>query len=226
MATQVYKNLSKIFGIILALIGIGALIGGMLANSFIKSQFEQQNIVFPSAEAIDAQVEQGRISETDGEAMRQYAGQPLLTGDQAKVFADNFIAQHMLASAKQAGIPDEQASYDGVGDPAKKAKAELTDRIKADNPNDDKDTINAKVAMEMANPMSTYPEAVRAAELDNLRNDIFFTGNAIRGMLLNAYGWGLIGKIANIAGIGLIIVGLVLAIWGFIPAKKKNSANA
>ncbi|WP_336248741.1 hypothetical protein [Stomatohabitans albus] len=226
MAIQVYKTLSKIVGIILALVGVGALYGAMFANSFITAQFEDQNIHFPSEEAINAQVEQGRITEEDAQVIRPYADQILLNGDQAKAFADHYIFAHMRNSAKKAGLEGEEATYEGAGDPAREAKTALTDRIKADNPSDDEATIAAKTTIEMANPLSTYPEAKRAAELDSLRNEVLFRGNAIRGMLLNAYGWGLLGKIANVAGIALIIIGIALAGWGFIPSKKNTEAAA
>lgn len=45
MATQVYKTLSKIFGIILLVVGIAALSGGLYADSFIKAQLEEQDVV-------------------------------------------------------------------------------------------------------------------------------------------------------------------------------------
>ncbi|MDP9800957.1 preprotein translocase subunit Sss1 [Arcanobacterium wilhelmae] len=223
MATQVYKTLSKIVGIVLLLVGIGALIGGMFANSFIKSQLEDQHIMFPPAEAINAQVEKGAISKEDGEAMMQYAGETLVTGDQAKVWADNFVGAHMRGAAKRAGLEGDKANYSAIGQAADKAKEELTAAIKAANPNDDEKVLAAKTKAEMMNPLSKYPEAQKASQLQSLRIDTFLNGNTIRGMLLNAYGWGLVGKIANIAGIGLIIVGILLAAWGFVPSKKKNA---
>ncbi|MFC5281677.1 hypothetical protein ACFPGO_07320 [Arcanobacterium canis] len=223
MATQVYKTLSKVVGIILVLVGIGALIGGMFANSFIKQQLSDQHIMFPPTEAIKAQVEAGRLTQADADAVSQYAGQRLENGDQAKVWSDNFVLAHMRGAAKAAGVPEDQATYAGIGDLVTAAQKELTAKVKADNPTADEKTVKALVGKEMANPQSKYPEAVKAGQLQKLRIDTFLNGNTIRGMLLNAYGWGLVGKIANIAGIGLIVVGILLAAWGFVPSKKKNA---
>ncbi|MGV9181935.1 hypothetical protein [Arcanobacterium canis] len=223
MATQVYKTLSKIVGIILVLVGIGALIGGMFANSFIKQQLSDQHIMFPPAEAIKAQVEAGKLTQADGDAVSQYAGQILENGDQAKVWSDNFVLAHMVSAAKAAGIPEDKANYAAVGDLATAAQKDLTAKVKADNPTADEKTLKVLVGKEMANPQSKYPEAAKVAQLQKLRTETFLNGNTIRGMLLNAYGWGLVGKIANIAGIGLIVVGILLAAWGFVPSKKKNA---
>jgi hypothetical protein len=39
-----------------------------------------------------------------------------------------------------------------------------------------------------------------------------FTGETLRGLLLNAWGWATIGAIATLAGLVLIIVGAILAL--------------
>jgi hypothetical protein len=68
---------------------------GFWAHSFthdqVSSQLTGQQIVFPPANspAIKA------LPASDAAAMRQYAGQTMTTGDQAKVWANNFIAVHL-----------------------------------------------------------------------------------------------------------------------------------
>ncbi|MDO5048491.1 MAG: hypothetical protein Q4D87_01240 [Actinomycetaceae bacterium] len=222
--TKVYKTFAKIFGIILVLIGVGALVGAMFASSFISSQMEEQAIIFPEEEAIQSQVEIGRITEEDAAALRPYAGQQLADGAGAQVYADNYIHSHMAFAARQAGVEGE--TYATLGGLVGQETAALTEKLTADNPGESEETIAKMVAAEIANPLTEYPEAARAKELQDLRTDIMLTGNTLRGMLLNVYGWGLIGQIAFFAGIGAVIVGLALTIWGFLPAKKKNPVNA
>ena len=63
------------------------------------------------------------------------------------------------------------------------------------------------------------------AELAALRGqrDTVFKGETLRAILLNAYGWWMVGQITFFAGIGMVIAGLALAILaalGFRHARK------
>lgn len=72
---------------------------------------------------------------------------------------------------------------------------------------------------EIANPASDSPLAKEIKSLQDLRSSTFLDGNALRGMLLNAYGWWLLGTIALVAGWTLVVVGvglLVLVVLGFV----------
>ena len=68
---------------------------GFWAHNFthdqVSSQLSEQQIVFPAANspAIKA------LPAADAAAMNQYAGQTMTTGDQAHVWANNFIAVHL-----------------------------------------------------------------------------------------------------------------------------------
>lgn len=221
MATRVYKTFAKIFGIILVLVGIGALVGASFANNFIASQMEEQQIVFPDEEGIQGQLELGRITEEDAEALRPYAGQQLKDGAGTQVYANNFIRSHMAYEAKARGAEGE--TYATLGGLVAQETQALTEKLQADNPDADEETIKKMVAAEIADPLTEYPEAERAKTLQDLRTNFMLDGNTLRGMLLNVYGWGLIGQIAFYVGIGALIVGILLAIWGFIPAKNKAS---
>ena len=76
---------------------------------------------------------------------------------------------------------------------------------------------------------SMDPEEFAASEemqqLGQLRQSLFM-GDTLRGMLLNAYGWWLLGTIAIYVGIGVIVVGAVLAVVGFGPLRSKKTAGA
>ncbi|SDB89822.1 hypothetical protein GA0111570_10728 [Raineyella antarctica] len=64
------------------------------------------------------------------------------------------------------------------------------------------------------------PAAVK--KLGDLRQTLFM-GDTLRGLLLSAYGWGLIGTIALYGGVALVIIGVILAALGFGPLRSKKT---
>jgi hypothetical protein len=82
-------------GLIVAAVLLAASAVLFYAHGFVHKQVHDQlaaeKIMFPSAgsEGITA------LPAADATKVNQYAGQQLLTGAQAKVFADNFIAVHL-----------------------------------------------------------------------------------------------------------------------------------
>ncbi|GAA2020054.1 hypothetical protein GCM10009740_05420 [Terrabacter terrae] len=92
------KTLDKLIswtGLLLAVVLLVA--GGLLtyAHSFVANQVEQQlsqqDITMPGAAALETQDQK--------DALLQYAGQKMTTGDQAKAFADHYILVHMNAAS-------------------------------------------------------------------------------------------------------------------------------
>jgi hypothetical protein len=53
-----------------------------------------------------------------------------------------------------------------------------------------------------------------------------FMGETLRGLLLNAWGWGTIGTIATIAGIALILIGIVLLAIPLLAGRAARRAAA
>jgi len=80
----------------LVLVPVLAVAGGLLTwaqryiTSEVRDQLEAQKIYFPASDSPE-------LSAPEFEAVRQYADQPLTTGDQAKVYADHYIANHLKA---------------------------------------------------------------------------------------------------------------------------------
>jgi hypothetical protein len=71
-------------------------------------------------------------------------------------------------------------------------------------------------------------EAAKMAELDG-KVQTLFRGETLRAILLNAYGWWTVGQITFFAGIGMVIVGFVLALLvalGFRHARKAAASTA
>jgi hypothetical protein len=134
-------------------LGVVALVGGNYTNQVVHDQLAPQKIFFPKA---------GDPALLPG--VKQYAGQQLLTGDQAKAYANNFIGEHVKKIA--GGQTYAQVSAKSQAAPK---NAELTGQ---------------KTAL--------------------------FQGETLRGLLLGAWGWSVVGMVATIAGFVLILIGAVL----------------
>jgi uncharacterized membrane protein len=136
-------------------VGILAVVGGSYDKQVVHDQLVPQKIVFPAAN-----------SPALLPGVKQYAGQKLTTGSQAKAYANNFINVHLSKIA--AGETYAQVSTAALAEPK-----------------------NAKLAEEKAT---------------------LFQGETLRGLLLNAWGWSLVGTIITLAGFILIALGVVLLV--------------
>jgi hypothetical protein len=135
------------------LVGIIAVVGGSYDKKVVHDQLVPQKIFFPAS---------GSPELLPG--VKQYAGQQLTTGSQAKAYANNFINVHLSKIA--GGQTYAQVSTAALAAPT-----------------------NAKLAEEKAT---------------------LFQGETLRGLLLNAWGWSLVGTIATLAGWILIALGAIL----------------
>lgn len=141
----------------------------------VHDQLAAQKIYFPEADS-------PAVAGDEYAPMRQFGGQQMTTGEQAEVYANVYIANHLAAS------------NDG------KTYAELSSEARA-NPDD--------------------PEL--AAAVDNA-----FRGETLRGLLLNAYAFGTMGKIAGLAAIGAYVgsaLMVLLSILGFRNARRVEQAR-
>jgi hypothetical protein len=114
MQRKVFDRLAS--GVGAALVVILLIAGGLLvwghsfASSNVHNQLAQQQIYFPKQSEINAVKTQyakgGQKAVTDPEfpnaalmipALEPYAGQQVLTGKEAEVYANDFIGQHLYA---------------------------------------------------------------------------------------------------------------------------------
>ena len=174
MRRKTFDALLTSFG--LALAAVLLVSGGLLtwASSFVgdqvNTQLSQQQIFFPPKGPATASPEIGPF-------LNQYAGQQLLTGQQAEAYADHFIAVHL----KEAG---GGLTY-----------AQLSTKAQA-APDDTK----------LAGQVATM-----------------FKGETLRGLLLNAYAFGTMGRIAGIAAISAFVgaaIMLLLSLLGFAHLRQ------
>ena len=134
-------------------VGIIAVVGGNYAKNVVHDQLVPQKITFPAAN-----------SPALLPGVKQYAGQQLVNGSQAKAYANDFINVHLSKIA--GGQTYAQVSAAAIAAPT-----------------------NAKLAEEKAT---------------------LFQGETLRSILLNAWGWSLVGTIASLAGFIMIALGAIL----------------
>lgn len=123
----------RIFVLQIGLIGILAFVSGFafwassFATSTVHDQLAAQQIYFPAAGSTAL----ASLPKADDVAMTQYAGQQLLTGQQAQVYANNFIAVHLGEIGK--GQTYSQVSALAQADPTNTAlAAEVNTLFKGD----------------------------------------------------------------------------------------------
>ncbi len=81
--------------VVLLVAGVLGLWGYNFANSNVHSQLAQQQITFPPAAAFAHAKVGTEITPSMIGTVSKYAGQPLVTGQQAEVYANDFIAVHL-----------------------------------------------------------------------------------------------------------------------------------
>jgi hypothetical protein len=163
------SHLTAIAGFVLAAILLAA--GGMLlwgsayVHNTVQGQLSAQQIFFPPKAAFAHPKAGTEITPSMIPSVSQYAGQQLVTGQQAESYADNFIAVHITNMT------------------GGKTYAQLS-------------------AASLAQPNNTK----LAGQVGTV-----FKGEALRSMLLNAFGWWKVSQITYIASlIAFALGGLTL----------------
>ncbi len=99
MSRKVFDRLTSAAGVVAVVVLLAA--GGLLmwgysfANSNVHDQLAMQQIYFPPQAAFAHPKAGTEITPSMIPSVSQYAGQQLLTGPQAKTYANNFIAVHL-----------------------------------------------------------------------------------------------------------------------------------
>jgi hypothetical protein len=86
-------------GIVLLAVGGLLLWGSAYVHNTVQSQLAEQQITFPPASAFAHPKAGTEITPSMVPSVSQYAGQQLLTGQQAEAYADHFIAVHITDMA-------------------------------------------------------------------------------------------------------------------------------
>ncbi|MGH3197806.1 MAG: hypothetical protein ACRDNT_18230 [Streptosporangiaceae bacterium] len=160
------------FALTAILLAVGGLLlwGSTYVHNTVQGQLSAQQIYFPPKAAFAHPKAGAEITPSMIPSVSQYAGQQLLTGQQAEAYADHFITVHI---ADMAGGK----------------------------------TYSQLSAASLAQPNNSQ----LAATVNTV-----FKGEALRSMLLNAYGWWKVSQIAYIAAIvSFALGGLTLIGTGF-----------
>ncbi len=135
----------------LIVLGIVSIVGGSYDHEVVRDQLGPQKIYFPEP--------------AEWPALRSEAGKQVLTGSQAKAYANDQLGPDLNKVA--GGKTYSEVSEEWIAGGMKSAK--------------------------LAEERTTL-----------------FTGETLKGLLLNAWGWAQIGSIAILAGILLIVFGAIL----------------
>jgi len=155
-----------------------ALAMGSFTTGQIHDELTAQGIYFPTSDQIKAG---GALDPKEfPQEIRDQAGNQVADGNQARIYANDFLAIHLKGVA--GGL-----TYATIGPKLTAANAALAAASK-DDPN---------YATLQAN----------AAALTAQRATLF-QGETLRSMLLNAYGWWTVGVYTTYAGFALVIVAL------------------
>jgi hypothetical protein len=190
-------SLQSAMVIVLAAAAGFALYEGSFVTGYVKDQLVAQQIYFPAADQIKAG---GALDPKEfPQEIRDQAGNQVTNGDQARIYANDFLGKHLQGVAGG-------STYASIGTKISAANAALAAASKTD-PN--YATLQANV--------TTL----------NGQKTTLFTGEMLRATLLNSWGWWTLGVYATYAGIGLLIAALgvfgALVFELFVAARKTET---
>jgi len=125
MQRKVFDVLASSAGILMVVVlliaGVLLMWGYSFANSNVHNQLAEQQITFPAQSAFAHPVAGSEITPSMVGTVSQYAGQQLVTAQQAEVYANDFIAVHLKEigggltyaqlSAKAQALPKGSPAY-------------------------------------------------------------------------------------------------------------------
>lgn len=187
-------SLQAVMVIVLAGAAAFAFVEGNFVTGMVKDELTAQQIYFPPASTVTAG---GALDPAEFPAeIRDQAGNQVTTGDQAKIYANDFIGKHLEGVA--GGKTYSQVSTAGQALSAQIANTPKTDPSYA--------TLTAQLAT------------------INGQKSTLFQGETLRSMLLNSWGWWTLGVYTTYAGVGLLIASLgvlgALVFELFVAARK------
>ena len=157
-----------------------ALYEGHFVTNMITEQLTAQKIYFPPS----SQIKPGGAldpAEFPPEIQAQ-AGKQVTTGDQARIYADDFIGKHLQSIANG-------QTYAQVSTAALALQAQIAQTPKSD---------------------PSYAAMQTQLATLNAQKAALFQGEMLRSTLLNSYGWWTLGVYATYAGIGLAVAAVVV----------------
>jgi len=196
------RTLDIIFGIggvilamLLLVLGLVLRSNGVFAKDYVHDQLSAQKITFTPADKLSAEEQQSA-------GLIKYAGQPLVSGPQAQVYANDYIALHL--SEINGGKTYSETSGD-----ARALRAQATAAKES----------GAANATELDQQATVLEGKVQT----------LFRGETLRGLLLTSYGFSIFGDKAMMASWVCFIAALVLFLAsaaGFAHAFRTSKSEA
>jgi hypothetical protein len=170
---------------------------GSFVTGMVKDELTAQQVFFPTADQIKTG---GALDPAEfSQEIRDQAGNQVTDGNQARIYANDFLAKHLQAVAGG-------STYASIGTKITAATTALAAASKTD-PN--YATLQAQVATL------------------NGEKTTLFTGEMLRATLLNSWGWWTLGVYTTYAGIGLLIAALgvlgAVAFELFVAVRKPET---
>lgn len=157
-----------------------AIYEGRFVSNMVTDQLTAQKIYFPPPTEVKPG---GALDPAEfPPEIQAEAGKQVTTGEQARIYADDFIAKHLEGVA--GGRTYSQVSSDAIA-------------------------LQTKIASTPKSDPSYAAMQTQLATLNTQRTTLF-QGEMLRSSLLNSYGWWTIGQYAIYAGIGLLIATIVV----------------
>ena len=202
MKRKTFDRLLSAAGAMLALVLIVAggvlLWGANFANSQVNTQLKDQNVFFPKAgsSGFDAK----KFPD-----LQKYAGLQMTTGQQAKDYANFYIAVHLKGI--NAGKNYAETSADAIAATSKAGQ----------------DALIAEASPDDQNLAAIAQQSQTDADVLDAKVQTLFRGETLRGLLLTSFAFWQVGQIALISAYFAFAAGalmLLLTILGFAHLRK------
>lgn len=187
------RTLDIVFSVGAVLLALLLLVLGLIlqnqanfAHDYVHNQLAEQKITFTPANSL-------KPDENDP-CLKNYAGQPLVTGKQAECYANHYIGVHVA-------LINNGKTYSQTSSDARALQTQGTAAQKSGAPN-----------------AATLQAQYQATEA---KATTLFQGETLRGLLLTSYGFSIFGDRAQQAAwvcYGVALVLMLAAIAGFVHA--------
>jgi hypothetical protein len=179
-------------------LAVGSLVVGGIALGLgrfiqdnIRNELAAQQISFSPADQLSDEEQQIP-------GMVENAGQPLTTGNQARVYSE-LIGLHMRNAAEEAGYPG--AAYATLGGVQREFRTAVA------------------TAKESGDEAALEEAQASLTAVTNLRNTML-TGSNLRGNLLSAYGWDNVATGVTAAGAFILVLSVVFFVLFFYEWRR------
>jgi hypothetical protein len=191
----IFSSVGVALAVLLGVLGFVLRSNANFAKDYVHNQLVAQQITFTPVAGLSAQEKQSA-------PLVRYAGQPLATGKQAEVYANDYIAGHL--AEVNGGKTYSQTSNDARALRAQATQAQSTNAPNAADLDKQATALEAKV-------------------------QTLFRGETLRGLLLTSYGFSVFGDKAMQASWVCFLAGFVLLVasaFGFLHAFRTSKSEA